>query len=690
MAEWTTAAINDLGDACFLYIAPGGSKDADGKTSPRSLRHFPYRGADGKIDLPHLRDAIGRIPQSDLPAEKKTELQAHAEKLLESENKDSRDDRQAAQREFRVDLVSGSVGERRRTGQGGVVARANLTRVGVFKYTTPDGGSRRELRHPDEVFAPKSLATYGGATLTVDHPGRVHPGNWKTHTIGHVGPDVQQNGNFVSGEVHIQDADAIDRAERGELQEISCGYTCDFEPIPCEWMGQKADGQQRNIAINHVGIGPKGWGRMGPETRMHLDARECVSVQDETASESEAREDATPHVVVHGAEGKVTPHPSKSAAASHAKELSAEGVDAEAMPEKAYKATKDPAYKLTRGGASEVASAASDAAKKTGTAAAHIQAANAHHEAAAAHHAVGAHTAAAEHEGAARAHEASAVTAPDFDAAKYPRREGGRFDSEVRAESSLPSRREDGQSQTGEPMTPEEKAALEKAEKAAKDATEAATKAREDAASAKTEAEKAAAQTREDKATIAKLTAERDLLKLHEDTAKRESESTEAIQKQDAAAEKRMEELFNLRADARLVFASAEDPEGKKWKSDGKKADEIRREILTSLEPNLKLDGIDGITSGVAPEHLPAAQKAQSQALCGIYESAMGRKRTTDKARADAEEAAGGRRQDGTAPGDDEDDDGEPPPDANKARKEFLKRVKGASKKNADRKPGKR
>lgn len=82
-AIWSARFINDLPDSAFLYIEPGGEKDDEGKTKPRSLRHFPYKGADGKVDLPHLRNAIARIPQSKLSASVKNKVQAKAKKLLE-------------------------------------------------------------------------------------------------------------------------------------------------------------------------------------------------------------------------------------------------------------------------------------------------------------------------------------------------------------------------------------------------------------------------------------------------------------------------------------------------------------------------------------------------------------------------------------------------------------------------------
>ncbi len=83
LAEWSVAAINDLPDSSFLFVASGGKKDDDGKTVPRNLRHFPVRDASGKLDLPHLRNALARIPQADIPEDAKTKARATAQRLLE-------------------------------------------------------------------------------------------------------------------------------------------------------------------------------------------------------------------------------------------------------------------------------------------------------------------------------------------------------------------------------------------------------------------------------------------------------------------------------------------------------------------------------------------------------------------------------------------------------------------------------
>jgi hypothetical protein len=74
---WTRKYINDLPDSAFAVILPGGEKDGEGKTTPRSLRKFPHHTNDGKIDLPHLRNANARVPQSDLTDEQKREAMRH-------------------------------------------------------------------------------------------------------------------------------------------------------------------------------------------------------------------------------------------------------------------------------------------------------------------------------------------------------------------------------------------------------------------------------------------------------------------------------------------------------------------------------------------------------------------------------------------------------------------------------------
>lgn len=53
-AAMSTKDINDLDDSDFAYIEDGGTKDDEGKTTPRSLRHYPIQ------DAAHVRNALAR------------------------------------------------------------------------------------------------------------------------------------------------------------------------------------------------------------------------------------------------------------------------------------------------------------------------------------------------------------------------------------------------------------------------------------------------------------------------------------------------------------------------------------------------------------------------------------------------------------------------------------------------------
>lgn len=60
---WTRRYINDLPDSAFAVIEPGGEKDEEGKTVPKSLRHLPHHNASGAVDISHLRSANSRVKQ---------------------------------------------------------------------------------------------------------------------------------------------------------------------------------------------------------------------------------------------------------------------------------------------------------------------------------------------------------------------------------------------------------------------------------------------------------------------------------------------------------------------------------------------------------------------------------------------------------------------------------------------------
>lgn len=159
-----------------------------------------------------------------------------------------------------------------RTPQGFLRVSGNLTRVGVLPYYRADGSVYHELRHPEDVFNADSLASMVGATATRLHPpGMVNPSNVREHSIGFVGESITHDARFVQGSATIQEATAIADVTAKILCELSPGYVCKLEDGPGEWNGQKYDGRQRDIVYNHLAMGPRDWGRSGPEVALRMD-----------------------------------------------------------------------------------------------------------------------------------------------------------------------------------------------------------------------------------------------------------------------------------------------------------------------------------------------------------------------------------------------------------------------------------
>ena len=75
MAVIPTADQNNLPDSDFAYVEPGGTKDASGKTVPRSLRHFCI------VDAAHVRNALARASQSPFGEKAMPKIRAAAEKF---------------------------------------------------------------------------------------------------------------------------------------------------------------------------------------------------------------------------------------------------------------------------------------------------------------------------------------------------------------------------------------------------------------------------------------------------------------------------------------------------------------------------------------------------------------------------------------------------------------------------------
>lgn len=156
---------------------------------------------------------------------------------------------------------------------GGILVQATPTRTGIFAYTQPDGSIRRELRHPDDVFDASYLASFRGAPVTRLHPsGMIDAKNRRELSVGHVDGKASRLGDSVSTEIVVHDEAMISDVLGRKFGELSCGYQCDHDDTPGTYNGQAYDTRQMNMVINHVAIGPAGWGRMGPGASLRLDS----------------------------------------------------------------------------------------------------------------------------------------------------------------------------------------------------------------------------------------------------------------------------------------------------------------------------------------------------------------------------------------------------------------------------------
>jgi HK97 family phage prohead protease len=214
-ATWDAAYINDLPDSAFLYVEPGGEKDESGKTVPRSLRHFPVKDASGAIDLPHLRNALARIPQSNLSQAIKDRLTAKAQAMLANVNRSAED----GDYEVRgTDLWPEEDMELRAVGDGltfeGYAAVFDKPSIpipggprGPFIETIRQGAFSRTLaRNPDIVLSyqhnlmtlPLGRTRSGTLSLAEDSHGLLAKGTLPDNEVGRPVRDAIRRGD-VSG-----------------------------------------------------------------------------------------------------------------------------------------------------------------------------------------------------------------------------------------------------------------------------------------------------------------------------------------------------------------------------------------------------------------------------------------------------------------------------------------------------------
>lgn len=178
----------------------------------------------------------------------------------------------------------GTLRRARRTDEGFLLVDAYLTRPGVFEYLQADGSVRRELRPRDEVFDTSSLSTLFNKPTCLGHPTDdegepifVDADNYNRFATGSIAGEAvaDRAADRVRATLLICRRDHIDAIEQDELEEQSCGYTCEIEEAP----GRDPefgdyDVIQRQMRYNHTATVDQG--RAGPDVRLRADAARMV------------------------------------------------------------------------------------------------------------------------------------------------------------------------------------------------------------------------------------------------------------------------------------------------------------------------------------------------------------------------------------------------------------------------------
>ncbi|WP_347454053.1 DUF2213 domain-containing protein [Acinetobacter thermotolerans] len=171
---------------------------------------------------------------------------------------------QAATQDRSNIYTTGQIGRTRETTPEGYLLCRDVpvARIGTLMYadgevpvTADNTGLILIQRGEEDLFDPKTIASFEGKPVTNDHPEDwVTPENWKELTVG-TAQNVRRgdgiDSDFLMADLLITDQEAIYAVMGGKV-EISLGYDADYLEI------SPGKGVQRNIFGNHVALVDKG------------------------------------------------------------------------------------------------------------------------------------------------------------------------------------------------------------------------------------------------------------------------------------------------------------------------------------------------------------------------------------------------------------------------------------------------
>ena len=176
------------------------------------------------------------------------------------------------------------------TDEGYIKATAIVTRTGVFFYKNADGTVRSELRHPDDVMQPESLASIRMIPVVNGHPTErlVNAENAKRLAVGYTGELVETETPYIIANLLITDKNTVEEIKDKKKNELSLGYTVDLIPDSGFYFGEPYQFRQTNIRYNHLAIVDQA--RAGPEARIALDGEDAEEIEKEEAHVANKKE----------------------------------------------------------------------------------------------------------------------------------------------------------------------------------------------------------------------------------------------------------------------------------------------------------------------------------------------------------------------------------------------------------------
>ncbi|AFC32145.1 hypothetical protein PM3016_5445 [Paenibacillus mucilaginosus 3016] len=162
---------------------------------------------------------------------------------------------------------------------GFLTVRAGITRPGVFPYRRGDGGIQFEAKLPEDILSDAVVQSARAKPVTDEHPPEpVTLDNIQKYSRGMSHTDSRVEDDKIVVTMTVTDRSLIERVRSGKQKEISIGFETDLIQEPGEYMGQRYDAKQTNIAINHIAIVARG--RAGPHVAIRGDSAFEIDEED--------------------------------------------------------------------------------------------------------------------------------------------------------------------------------------------------------------------------------------------------------------------------------------------------------------------------------------------------------------------------------------------------------------------------